>query len=251
MRRFAALVLALLIAAPAFSSTVQPTLVVPGQSQGVKQTGNADGSAHVFTVNPDLTTSKPNAIGPTSFRENVVFRDSSAQIPLLGARKVGLWFYVVPDTSFAGSLDSINNAIHWYALGINMNLTAANDSTVKSPWTALRQVWTDVAGNTGTRLVTTGGTLATFGEYNNLPIGAVNMVTTLLPGEILIPLASNVNGVGGSRYVELCIQGGCFSPERASFTLRSFGRWRNNPQATFIRNPLVKTRVRMDVLGLK
>lgn len=203
-------------------------------------TGQSDGSFNTFVTNQPkgLMFNQQAALGPTTFRENVVFKDTTVSIATKGANRIGLWFYVTPDTG--GALgDSLLNAIHWYALGPRMNFNSANDSSVAAKWLPFK-----ASG-------TVGDVTAIAADYSTLPIGAVNLVTTLLPGEILIPLTCNRNGVGGSTYIELNLDGQPFAPDFVSFTLRSFGHWNVNPQATFIRLPTYKTKVRMDARGYR
>lgn len=219
----------------------------------VEQTGTTDGATNVnaLLTNPNVTNYAPQALGPTTHRENnggapwvaTYVRDTTAAIALLGGTKVGLWFNVVPDTANAESL----GVVHWYALGVRMNLTQAVDSTVSSPWQPLMPA---AAIGGLTNVVASyfpQGSLAAPTALTPTP----NVALTLLAGEILVPLQVTNSGIGGSRFVTIDLGGAALVAEFVSFTLRSFGHWSNSPQASFIRLPTYKTKVRMDVVVLK
>jgi hypothetical protein len=209
-------------------------------------TGTNSGSMNVTQVNPNVTNYVSQAMGPTTHRENnggspwvaTYARDSTAAIELLGGTKVQLWFNCLPDTS----VDSAT-VIHWYALGIRMNLTQAVDTTISAAWLPLLQPGT------------VGGLANVIAAYYqgaaNGGVTASNVATQLLAGEVLIPLQVTNSGTGGSRCVLIDLGGTALASNYVSFTLRSFGHWSNNPQASFIRLPTYKTKVRMDVVVIK
>ena len=207
-------------------------------------------SVNALVTNPAVLNYVPNAMGPTTHRENnggapwvaSYARDSTTAIPLQGGTRVGIWFNCLPDTT----VDSLG-VIHWYALGVRMCLTAGVDSTTSSPWLPFVP---------GVAPITVGNVTAYAASFQQLVLSgtgaaAINVATNLLPGEILIPLQVTANGVGASRYIEINLAGQTFGPEYVMFTLRSFGHWDANPQSIFLRLPIYKTKVRADVLVLK
>jgi hypothetical protein len=223
-----------------------PPIYVRATGGWRRVTGTNAGAINTVAVDPNVTNYVSQAMGPTTHRENnggapwvaTYARDSTAAIELLGGTKVQLWFNVVPDTV----VDSAT-VIHWYALGVRMNLTQAVDTTVSSPWLPLLPPGT------------VGGLANVIAAYYqgaaNGGVASSNVATQLLAGEILIPLQATNSGVGGSRCVTIDLGGTALASTYVSFTLRSFGHWSNNPQASFIRLPAYKTKVRMDVVVLK
>lgn len=209
-----------------------------------RQTSQSDGSANVFLSNlpAGVMNYVPMAMGPTTHRENngggpwvsTYVRDSTAAIALNGGTRMTVTIYAAVDTAAADSL----GVIHWYALGIRTSLTAANDTGVVAPNLPIQSAQTIGGLSNVIAAYPWGSPLSGTGL-----VTSVNVATNLLPGEILVPVQTNANGIPGSRSVTFEV-GGAY----AVLTLRSFGHWVINPQASFIRLPIYKTKVRVDAV---
>jgi hypothetical protein len=259
-RAFGTLAVTLTLAFAQLARAANPVYLWDGTTT-VPMKGTFDGKTVTSTFLEGLVTLTnyvPNAMGPTEHRENngigpwvaSYVRDSTAAIPLYGGTRVYLYFNLIPDTTNVAVLDSICSAISWFALGVRPTLTDGSvDTTTAGPLLPWIVPTAPFGGMTPAPPMVT--------EYRMQQITRQPTVwNSLMPGEVLVGLKcadenANGGGIGPTRWVALDFSSSQSpAPQFLMLTLRSFGRWKNNPQASFIRNPQCATKVRCDVVVL-